>query len=72
MSQASSKTTFTEWSNIPWAKVRRKVFKLQKAIYQAVKSENKAKARRLQKILHKSYYACGSFLAGTLTSSKAC
>ncbi|NES68123.1 MAG: group II intron reverse transcriptase/maturase [Okeania sp. SIO2D1] len=57
MSQASLKTTFTEWSNIPWAKVRRKVFKLQKAIYQAVKSDNKAKARRLQKILHKSYYA---------------
>ncbi|NER08115.1 MAG: hypothetical protein F6K17_39020, partial [Okeania sp. SIO3C4] len=25
--------------------------------YQAVKSGNKAKARRLQKILHKSYYA---------------
>ncbi len=57
MSQASLKTTFTEWSNIPWTKVRRKVFKLQKAIYQAVKSGNKAKTRRLQKILHKSYYA---------------
>ncbi len=56
MSSASLKTT-SEWSNIPWAKVRRKVFKLQKDIYQAVKSGNKVKARRLQKLLSKSYYA---------------
>ncbi len=56
--KASLKTTSNNgWNTIPWAKVQRKVFKLQKRIYQAVKSGQKAKARRLQKLLKKSYYA---------------
>ncbi|MDT9196239.1 MAG: reverse transcriptase N-terminal domain-containing protein [Limnospira sp. PMC 1291.21] len=42
---------------IPWAKVQRKVFKLQKRIFQAAKSGQDAKARRLQRLLVKSYYA---------------
>lgn len=56
MSKASLKTT-SEWNNINWAKVQRKMFKLQKRIFQAVKLGQKAKARNLQKILTKSYYA---------------
>ncbi|MDT9231944.1 MULTISPECIES: reverse transcriptase N-terminal domain-containing protein, partial [unclassified Limnospira] len=42
---------------IPWAKVQRKVFKLQKRIFQAAKSGQDAKARRWQRLLVKSYYA---------------
>ncbi len=56
MSKASFKTT-NEWKNINWAKVQRKVFKLQKRIFQAVKSGQKAKARNFQKLLMKSHYA---------------
>lgn len=55
-SNASLKTT-KEWRDINWAKVQRKVFKLQKRIFQAVKSGQKAKARKLQKLLMKSHYA---------------
>ena len=56
----TSKTSFktTEaWNTINWAKVQRKVFKLQKRIYQASLSGQNAKARKLQKLLVKSYYA---------------
>ncbi|MDJ0599559.1 MAG: group II intron reverse transcriptase/maturase [Crocosphaera sp.] len=56
MSKASLNTRI-EWNTINWAKVQRKVFKLQKQIFQAVKSGNKAKARKLQKLLSKSFYA---------------
>ena len=54
---ASLETTNNGWNTIPWNKVQRKVFKLQKSIYKAVKSGQKAKARKLHKILSKSYYA---------------
>nr|WP_283755230.1 group II intron reverse transcriptase/maturase [Roseofilum acuticapitatum] len=54
---ASLETTNNGWNTTPWKKVQRKVFKLQKSIYKAVKSEQFAKARKLQKILSKSYYA---------------
>ncbi|MBP0011431.1 group II intron reverse transcriptase/maturase [Roseofilum sp. Belize Diploria] len=50
-------TTNNGWNSIPWKKVQRKVFKVQKSIYKAVKSGQNAKARKLQKILSKSYYA---------------
>lgn len=56
MVKTSLKTTET-WNAIPWAKVQRKVFKLQKRIFQAAKSGQDAKARRLQKLLTSSYYA---------------
>ncbi len=56
MEKASFKTT-NSWNTINWAKVERKVFKLQKRIFQAVKSGQKAKARKLQKLLFKSYFA---------------
>jgi Retron-type reverse transcriptase len=51
-----TKTT-AAWNTINWAKVQRKVFKLQKRIYQASLSGQNAKARKLQKLLVKSYYA---------------
>lgn len=54
--ETSLKTTET-WNAIPWTKVQRKVFKLQKRIFQAAKSGQDAKARRLQKLLTSSYYA---------------
>ncbi|MDT9237248.1 MULTISPECIES: reverse transcriptase N-terminal domain-containing protein [Limnospira] len=45
------------WRGINWAKVQRYVFKLQKRIYQAAKSGQDAKVRKLQRLLVKSYYA---------------
>ena len=56
MPKASLKTT-TEWKQINWAKVQRKVFKLQKRIYKAVEIGDTEKAHNLQKLLVKSYYA---------------
>ncbi len=55
--QPQPQTTNNAWNTLPWGKIQRKVFKLQKSIYQAVKSGQKAKARRLQRLLNKSYYA---------------
>ena len=55
MSEASLKPT-QEWNPINWAKVQRKVFKLQTKIYQAVESGQKQKARSLQKLLYKSHH----------------
>ena len=54
--KTSFKTT-EAWNTINWAKVQRKVFKLQKRIYQTSLSGQNAKARKLQKLLVKSYYA---------------
>ncbi|WP_458575330.1 reverse transcriptase N-terminal domain-containing protein [Limnospira platensis] len=51
------KTTNNVWKAIPWSQVQRKVFKIQKRIFQAAKSGQDAKARRLQRLLVKSYYA---------------
>ncbi|HEY9864156.1 MAG TPA: group II intron reverse transcriptase/maturase [Candidatus Obscuribacterales bacterium] len=54
--KTSFKTT-EAWNTINWAKVYRKVFKLQKRIYQASLSGQNAASRKLQKLLIKSYYA---------------
>jgi RNA-directed DNA polymerase len=53
------KTTKTTnvWKAINWGKIQRYVFKLQKRIYQAAKSGQGAKVRKLQRLLVKSYYA---------------
>ncbi|CAD5924199.1 putative reverse transcriptase [Planktothrix tepida] len=56
MKTSITKTTGT-WNSINWAKVQRVVFKIQKRIYQASLSGQNAKARKLQKLLVKSYYA---------------
>ena len=45
------------WQNIPWAKVHRHVFRLQKRIYQATQRGEVRVARKLQKLLVKSGYA---------------
>ena len=46
-----------EWNEIDWRKVELSVFKLQKRIFQASKTDNVRKLRRLQKTLLNSYYA---------------
>ena len=46
-----------KWNEIPWKKIERNVFKLQKRIYQAKSSGNVKKVRRLQKLLSKSWSA---------------
>jgi RNA-directed DNA polymerase len=45
------------WRAIPWTKVHRHVFRLQKRIYRATQSGNVRTARKLQKLLVKSWYA---------------
>src|SRR6266446_4513000 len=45
------------WQDIPWKKVPRHVFRLQKRIYQATQREDVRTARKLQKLLVKSWYA---------------
>lgn len=46
-----------EWKNIPWHKVERVVFKLQKRIYRASERGDVKAVRRLQKTLMRSWYA---------------
>lgn len=46
-----------EWKGIPWKEIERKVFKLQKRIYQAASQGNKVAVRKLQKLLISSRYA---------------
>jgi len=45
------------WQDIPWKKVPRHVFRLQKRIDQATQREDVRTARKLQKLLVKSWYA---------------
>lgn len=56
MSKTSFKTT-VEWKDIPWKKVERVVYKLQKRIYRASSRGDVKIIRRLQKTLMKSWYA---------------
>lgn len=45
------------WKDIPWPKLERMVYKLQKRIYQASRCGNVALVHRLQKLLVKSWSA---------------
>ena len=45
------------WQDIPWKKVQRHVFRLQKRIYRATQRGDVRTARKLQKLLMKSWYA---------------
>ena len=45
------------WQGIPWKKVQRHVFRLQKRIYRATQRGEVRVARKLQKLLVKSWYA---------------
>jgi len=56
MTNTSLKTT-VEWRNIPWRKLERVVFKLQKRIYKASQRGDVRTVRRLQKTLMKSWSA---------------
>jgi RNA-directed DNA polymerase len=53
----SELTTTYEWNTIPWRKLERKVFKLQKQIYQASQRGDIRTVRKLQKLLMKSWSA---------------
>ena len=46
-----------EWNTIPWRKLERNVFKLQSRIYQASQRGDSQQARRLQRLLLKSWSA---------------
>lgn len=46
-----------EWNTIPWRKLERNVFKLQKRIYQASRRGDSRQVRRLQRLLIKSWSA---------------
>lgn len=56
MSKTSVKTT-VEWQVINWRKLERRVYKLQKRIYQSSQRGNVKAVRRLQKTLMKSWSA---------------
>lgn len=45
------------WKSIPWKKLRKIVFRLQKRIYEAVRAGDMARARNLQKLVMRSYAA---------------
>jgi RNA-directed DNA polymerase len=45
------------WQDLPWKKIEKKVFKLQKRIYQASCRGNVKLVHRLQRLLSKSFYA---------------
>lgn len=53
----SKKLNIVAWNEIDWRKVELSVYKLQKRIYQASKTDNVRKLRRLQKTLLNSYNA---------------
>jgi RNA-directed DNA polymerase len=51
------KDLMAAWQEIPWAKVQRHVFRLQKRIYQATQRGKVRTVRKLQNLLTKSWYA---------------
>ena len=57
MANTDSKLNTVAWNEIDWRKVELSVYKLQKRIYQASKTDNVRKLRRLQKTLLNSYNA---------------
>ena len=55
MSKAKAK--YTNWSEINWQKLEKKLWKLQKRIFRAKKEENVKLVKQLQKLLVKSFAA---------------
>jgi RNA-directed DNA polymerase len=51
------KSLTAAWQEIPWTKVQRHVFRLQKRIYQATQRGEVRTVRKLQNLLSKSWYA---------------
>jgi RNA-directed DNA polymerase len=52
MSNARSLTSMKEWKDIPWRKLERYVFKLQKRIFKASQRGDVKVVKKLQKTLH--------------------
>jgi RNA-directed DNA polymerase len=50
----TGKTPMDEWKTIPWKRVERTVFKLQKRIYRASLQNDRKKVHRLQRLLMRS------------------
>ena len=50
-------TPMYEWNTLPWKEIQRKVFKLQKRIYQASLQNEPSKVRKLQKLMVSSWIA---------------
>ena len=46
-----------KWKDIPWRKLERNVYKLQKRIFKASRRGDVKLVRRLQKMMAKSWYA---------------
>ncbi|MBC6479338.1 MAG: reverse transcriptase N-terminal domain-containing protein [Hormoscilla sp. GM7CHS1pb] len=46
-----------DWKAVPWQKLERTVFKLQKRIYRAAQNDNKRLVRKLQGLLTRSWSA---------------
>ena len=57
----STSNSMYEWKTLPWQKIEREVFKLQKRIYQASSKNDMKSVHRLQKLLLTSQFA--KFLA---------
>lgn len=57
MSETSITKTTVEWHSINWRKLERRVYKLQKRIYQASQRGDLKTVRKLQKLLLKSWSA---------------
>ncbi len=53
----TAQTPMYEWKDLPWRKIERDVFKLQKRIYQASRRGNVKAVHRLQRLLLKSWSA---------------
>ena len=51
---ATVKTPMNEWKTVPWKKVERTVFKLQKRIYRASEQNDRKKVHKLQRLMMKS------------------
>jgi RNA-directed DNA polymerase len=56
MSKTDLNLNTVEWNQLPWRKIQKAVFKMQKRIYRAYVNGDVKKGRRLQKTLIKSYY----------------
>lgn len=50
----SKNTHSIQWRSLPWKKFQRKVFRLQRKIWEAIRAGDRARAKRFQKLLLKS------------------
>ena len=57
MSKARIENPMMEWKNIPWRKLERRVFKLQKRIFKASERGDVKTVKRLQRTLIRSWSA---------------